>query len=199
MPDLYPDFASLARALREGADYAIRARPRDAAFAVAAPHGGGIEPGTSELAEAIAGERHSFYAFEGVRVRGNAELHITSTRFDEPRAVELVTRATTVIVVHGEASDGEGVFIGGRDHGLGGRLALALRSAGFRAGPHDDPALHGTDPANLCNRGTSGAGIQLEISRVTRASLFASLTRAGRRERRPRFDALVEAIRGVLE
>jgi phage replication-related protein YjqB (UPF0714/DUF867 family) len=52
--------------------------------AVIAPHGGGIEPGTSELATAIAGDDFSLYLFEGLKSAGNGELHITSTNFDEP-------------------------------------------------------------------------------------------------------------------
>ena len=35
------------------------------------PHGGGIEPGTSEVADAIAGEEFSFYAFEGLKSSDN--------------------------------------------------------------------------------------------------------------------------------
>jgi phage replication-related protein YjqB (UPF0714/DUF867 family) len=46
------------------------------ALAILAPHGGGIEPGTSELAEAVAGEGLSFYAFEGLKRSGNAVLHV---------------------------------------------------------------------------------------------------------------------------
>lgn len=43
-----------------------------------APHGGGIEPGTSEIADAIGGERGSFYTFGGLKSSGTADLHITS-------------------------------------------------------------------------------------------------------------------------
>jgi phage replication-related protein YjqB (UPF0714/DUF867 family) len=199
MPDRFPDFASLARESREGSDFAVRSRHRDSGVAIVAPHGGGIEPGTSEIAEAVAGDRHSFYAFEGMRARGNAELHVTSTRFDEPRMIELVTRATTVIAIHGEAGDTEGVFVGGLDAALGERMTLALRAAGFCSGAHPDAALQGADPANLCNRGAGGAGVQLEIALATRRTLFAALNRAGRRRRTARFDALVTALRAAID
>jgi phage replication-related protein YjqB (UPF0714/DUF867 family) len=43
-------------------------------FAVIAPHGGAIEPGTTEVAEAIAGDRFSFYTLEGVKTRDNKRL-----------------------------------------------------------------------------------------------------------------------------
>jgi phage replication-related protein YjqB (UPF0714/DUF867 family) len=198
MSDRYADFSALARVLIEDVDYVVHADRRNSTLAIVAPHGGGIEPGTSELAAAIARERHSFYAFEGVRSKGNGELHVTSTRFDEPRLLEVVTAAQTVIALHGEAGDREAVYVGGLDVALGQRLTASLIAAGFSATPHDDARLHGTDPANLCNRGSSGAGVQLEISRATRRTLFASLDRAGRRQRTARFNAMVTAIVSVL-
>ena len=54
-----------------------------------APHGGGIEPGTTEIAEAVAGHEHTFYSFSGVKARGNSVLHITSSRFDEPEGIAI--------------------------------------------------------------------------------------------------------------
>ncbi len=54
MPDTYPNFAALARKERSGIDYQVRVRRARPAFAIMAPHGGGIEPGTSEIADAIA-------------------------------------------------------------------------------------------------------------------------------------------------
>jgi phage replication-related protein YjqB (UPF0714/DUF867 family) len=52
--------------------------------AIIAPHGGKIEPGTSEIAAAIAGDDYSLYRFQGLRDRPREELHITSAKFDEP-------------------------------------------------------------------------------------------------------------------
>ncbi len=42
-------------------DYRIRTRHGNSGIVLIAPHGGGIEPGTTEIAEAIAGKCHSFY------------------------------------------------------------------------------------------------------------------------------------------
>ena len=75
--DRYAGFAELAGHERLGTDYRIRLRSACPAFAIVAPHGGGIEPGTSELAEAVSGEQLSFYAFEGLKRAGNAALHVT--------------------------------------------------------------------------------------------------------------------------
>ena len=198
MTDRYSDFAALVRAEHEGRDFAVRSLARASRYAIMAPHGGGIEPGTSELAEAIAADTQSFYAFDGIKPRGNAVLHVTSTRFDEPRALRLAAASEVVIALHGEAGSGEGVYLGGLDHVLGGRLAAALHRAGFPCELHSNPALRGLDPRNLCNAGSSGAGVQIEISHGTRATLFAALNRAGRMRPTPRFWELAEAVRNPL-
>jgi len=100
---------------------------------VVAPHGGGIEPGTSEIADGIADEELSLDAFEGLKSNGNKDLHITSTRFDEPTCLILIGRSDVVVTIHGENSeaDGEGVFLGGLDDDLGPRVRTALDARGF--------------------------------------------------------------------
>ena len=50
MADTYPNFATLEQHERAGIDYAVLVRREEPAFAIVAPHGGGIEPGTSEIA-----------------------------------------------------------------------------------------------------------------------------------------------------
>ncbi|MCC6862810.1 MAG: poly-gamma-glutamate hydrolase family protein [Bryobacterales bacterium] len=200
MADRYSDFAELSRNEVSGIDYRILIRRAGDAVAVAAPHGGGIEPGTSEIAEALAGGEFSFYAFEGLKRSGNGALHITSTRFDEPMCAALMASAVTVVTVHGEDSDapGEGVFLGGLDDSSAGLIGAALQAHGFPVRRHPDPGLQGREPANLCNRGTSGKGVQLELSRTIRSQMFPSLTREGRRCRTARFYGFVEAVRSVL-
>src|SRR5262249_53603384 len=63
MADTYRNFAALARKERSGIDYDVLVRRARTAFAIVAPHGGGIEAGMSELADAVAGATHSFYTF----------------------------------------------------------------------------------------------------------------------------------------
>lgn len=141
MPDKYPDFRTLARHERAGVDDRFVLRLGQPALAVLTPHGGGIEPGTSQIADAAAGAEFSFYAFEGLKPRRNADLRITSTRFDEPICLALVAQAAVVLTVHGDHSeaDGEGVFVGGLDDALGRRLGTALRARGFAVVRHADP------------------------------------------------------------
>ena len=206
MADKYANFAELARNESAGVDYLILLRRATSSFAIVAPHGGGIEPGTSEIANAVAasdqssGTNFSFYAFEGIKPRVNADLHITSTRFDEPMCLTLIRESDVVITIHGEHSeeDGDGIFIGGLDERLGRRIVRALRQAGFTVGKHKDPDLQGIEPRNLCNRGKTRAGVQLELSRNVRRQMFSSLTREGRKTTKPPFRRFVKALRGVL-
>lgn len=199
--DKYRNFAALERKERSGADYDVLVRRAQAAFAIVAPHGGGIEAGTSEIANAVAGLTHSFYTFEGLKPFGNSDLHITSTRFDEPMCLTLLGVSRVVVTVHGEHSeeDGEGVFVGGRDRALGERIGAVLTRNGFDVRTHSDPRLQGLEPRNLCNRGLSQAGVQVELSKAVRKTMFESLTRAGRKNTTKQFEAFVNALRYVLQ
>ena len=78
--DSYGSFAELAIGEAEGRDWVRLYLDRGSRFLVMAPHGGWIEPYTTELAQAIAGEDFSFYTFKGVKERGNRHLHLTSHR-----------------------------------------------------------------------------------------------------------------------
>jgi phage replication-related protein YjqB (UPF0714/DUF867 family) len=198
MRDKYGSFSQLAAKQRRGADFRVRFRNRRSNVLVIAPHGGGIEPGTSETAVAIAGHDLSFYAFEGIRLRGNGELHITSTRFDEPRCVLLVQSSQSAISIHGEDSLDPVVYIGGRDAKMMSCLRSSLTDRGFRVKSHRSPALQGIDPTNICNRTISGGGVQLELSKGLRRSFFQSLSKSGRRFTTERFDEFVGAVREAL-
>lgn len=169
--DLYSNFAELAAKEKERRDYRIRVNNLGTPVVVIAPHGGAIEPGTSEIAKAIAGDHLSMYAFEGLRQR-SGELHITSHRFDEPVCVKLVSGAQAAIAIHGrrDEHDPETVWLGGLDVTLGKAVAISLRKAGFRV----DAAPIGMaarDATNICNRGSAGAGVQLELPRTLRDEL----------------------------
>jgi phage replication-related protein YjqB (UPF0714/DUF867 family) len=200
LADTYPNFAALARSERSGIDYDVLVRRARPAFAIVAPHGGGIEPGTSEIADAVAGGTHSFYTFEGLKSSNNADLHITSTRFDEPMCLSVLGHTDVVLTVHGEHSDedGEGVFVGGLDTALGERIGAMLTRKGFDVRTHQDPDLQGHERRNLCNRGVSQAGVQVELSKAVRKTMFESLTRAGRKKTTEPFTIFVNALRKAL-
>jgi phage replication-related protein YjqB (UPF0714/DUF867 family) len=55
------------------------------------------------------------------------------------------------------------------------------------------------DPNNLCNRGRSGAGVQLEISLGLRRLLFADLQARATRKPTALFHRLVSVLRFSLQ
>ena len=162
--DRYPSFQEMARHEREGADFECVAVMRpSAALVVIAPHGGGIEPHTCEIARRIAGQDYSFYAFRGTKPHGNEVLHLTSHLFDEPRGLNLVSSHRVAIALHGFVGQGEEVLLGGRHRMLKMRLAEALGRLGVavRTDGHPYPGFH---PENICNRGSEQRGLQIEMS-----------------------------------
>jgi phage replication-related protein YjqB (UPF0714/DUF867 family) len=173
MADRYASFAELSRHECEGADYAIELQSRDSRVAVIAPHGGFIEPNTTPVARAIAEHDLSFYSFSGLRPgRPHRDLHITSHRFDEPRCLTLAGTCKTIIAIHGkqDLDDPLLVYFGGLDAILRERMREALSGAGFEA-RFDAQRYPGADPSNICNRGRSRRGVQLELPRTLRDNL----------------------------
>jgi phage replication-related protein YjqB (UPF0714/DUF867 family) len=170
-------------------------RPSD--VAIVAPHGGSIEPGTSEIAAAVAGDDFSLYCLVALKTRGNRALHVPSTRFDDPRCLEVLARSETVVAVHGCGDGGRRIHLGGLDAELRRRLAAGLRDGGFDV-EDLDPRNPGTDPRNLCNRGRTGRGAQLEIAHGLRRTMFRGLSTLERGRTTEVFDAFVAALRAAL-
>ena len=197
MPDAYSCYEDLSRCQVRGEDYRIRLFRGSSGIAVMAIHGGGIEPGTTEIAEALAAGGHSFYTFSGLKPSGNADLHITSRQFDEPGGAALAAQARTVLTIHG-CKEGEPlVYIGGRDDRLKQILKRSLQRAGFKV--EQTPRFPGRHPRNICNRCRSGRGVQLEISAGLRRSLFDDLARRGRKKKMtPRFFEFIAAVQEAL-
>ena len=83
--DRYADFTELKRN-DKNKDWRIKTKHRkNKDILVTAIHGGGIEPGTTEIARRISNVgKYNFYTFEGLRKSNNDQLHVTSTHFNEP-------------------------------------------------------------------------------------------------------------------
>jgi len=194
----YPSFGELARQEKEGLDYVVLHRRGSSGILVMAPHGGGIEPGTGDIADALAGSEHAFYCFKGLKKAGNGVLHITSNHFDEPLAMGLIKEALWVLTIHGCRDLEPVVWVGGRDMAHGEMVIEALQGIGIPSRRCDEPGLRGLQPGNICNRGRSSAGVQLEISRGLREMLFSDLFRRRLRSRTPLFYRFVNTLRTDL-
>jgi phage replication-related protein YjqB (UPF0714/DUF867 family) len=182
--DKYRNFEELRKSEVEGNDYRLVViRRPESRIAVIAPHGGKIEPYTADIAEAIAGNEFNLYCFLGIKTQDNADLHITSHNFDEPHCVALLRQQDSVIAVHGCSKAGERVLLGGRDKKLIAGVADALRNLGIVGETHGHE-FPGEMPTNICNRGATNAGVQIEMSMGFRKSKRSGI--------------LVDAIRSVL-
>lgn len=201
MADKYASFQDMAAHNTEGVDYRIRYEVRNSTVAIVAPHGGGIEPGTSELAAAIAGDDLSYFIFDATKPNNNRDLHITSTHFFEPRCDAVIASCAVVVTVHGQHASSAEVFVGGKDGQQADALRDAIKAAleaRHIAAKTPPKEIQGADKDNLCNRGSSGAGIQLELSHGLRASMFDNIgSTDGRKSTKQPFDDFVAAVRGA--
>jgi phage replication-related protein YjqB (UPF0714/DUF867 family) len=174
MPPPYLSYAALAAEQTEGVDYTRTATlPVGASWNSIAIHGGGIEPGSGEIAREVAGGRMGHYEFAGIKPSGNFDLHITSSLFDEPMCVAQTAAMQRTISWHGYTGTA-GVpetLIGGLDAGLRDRVEDELTAAGFTV-TQASSELAGTDTSNICNKNANLAGLQLELSLAQRQAFF---------------------------
>lgn len=176
MPDSYSNYAELQSHEQEGQDYRINIRYAAQTVLVIAPHGGRIEPYTTEITQWIAGEEFSWYSFEGLKEGvDNRKLHITSHNFDEPTLLNALRQAHVVLTIHGlKNSNEEFLMIGGLDSSLGADLRTAFQQQGFTV-KRSERKYSGVRTTNICNRGRTGKGVQLEISFALRKRVFEDI------------------------
>jgi phage replication-related protein YjqB (UPF0714/DUF867 family) len=169
--DGYQGYADLARAYAEGRDYRVICMERPGScVAIIGPHGGKIERGTSDVAKAIAANDFHLYLLEGTRESGNFDaLHLTSTRFDEPRCLQLLSISDQVVTIHGCVGKTPEVQIGGLDTELKLRIRCELAKSHVAA-VLAEGRFAARQPSNICNRGRRAIGVQLELSRGLRLS-----------------------------
>jgi phage replication-related protein YjqB (UPF0714/DUF867 family) len=171
---------------------------------LAAPHGGGIETGTSEILREVATRGEwAYYRFDGRLRTGNRRLHITSTRFDEPDLLALLPQTEFLLCFHGARGSAQRkIYVGGL-YRRGRRLFLdslntLLGPLGFCAvdattARHTEE-INGTSRRNITNRGRLRMGVQLEFSRGARLGFFESLSRVGRKKPKAALNVLAESI-----
>ena len=198
--------------LAEGIDYARRHRRHerfDDSLArscdvpkttIVAPHGGGIERGTSELCLAVAGYHpaalpqtppagvtYDYWIFEGVREDGNAALHVPSTGCDDGMALSLCAGSKNALALHGFRpepelpADTQIILVGGRNRILKEYLLEGFADTDLEAVAARQGELDGDDPLNIVNRTLDGQGAQLELSTPLRDAMFGENTRPRRK------------------
>ena len=182
--DTYHSFDDLKKHEKLNNDYNISIRDVGSPITIIAPHGGKIEPRTSDIAKNIAKSNYNCYCFEGIKKRNNASLHITSHKFDEPHALNLIKRSKIVISIHACTGNDGLVYLGGLDTGLIKAIEFELKNKGIHVSD-DNHTFLGLNPHNICNRGTTQKGVQLEITR-------------GLRDDSEKFPLISEGVRAAL-
>lgn len=203
--DRFCSFEELKEVYEEGEDWKIvKSTDGDDRWLVSAIHGGGIEETTSSLTEAIAGSSYPFYAFKGRLPSDNySNLHITSTSFDEPQALEMVANAEHHISIHGASGEEPKTMIGGRDKILKKIVRQQLEKSGFTVTEAPEH-LDGDHPNNFVNKTKTEKGVQLEITRGQRKAFYKNgdISFSSRRDssnETEAFKAYVEAIQKAMK
>jgi len=199
LTDRYNNFEQLLNSEREGIDFRRVVKKRNSGWLIVAPHGGGIEPGTSELAAAIARFDYSLYTFEGIKKSDNRILHITSTNFDDPQLLKLLNSSKGTIAIHGCSGNEPIAYVGGLEDDIRDKIIILLSENGIKSDIIFNPSLQGRDENNICNKGMSGKGVQIELTEGLRRALFISLSRTGRRIKTKLFKTFVNTIRKVIK
>ena len=199
--------------LAEGVDYARRHRRHERfddslsrtaqvpMTVILAPHGGGIERGTSELCLAVAGYHpamlpevppaavtYDYWMFEGVRDDDNRFLHVPSIGCDDGMAASLCAGALNALSLHGfepdDPADEKVVLVGGLNDDLRRLLLEGFKPTAIKAvdaGETGNDELDGKDSHNIVNRTLTGTGGQLELSEPLRDTMFTDLRRSRRK------------------
>ncbi|BAC15301.1 phage-related replication protein [Oceanobacillus iheyensis HTE831] len=170
----YGSYEELKEHEEQNEDYEINYSQRDSDITVIAIHGGGIEPGTSEVAKGLANRMDlSYYLFEGIKPTGNMILHIESIRFDEPIGRNMVQESTSALSIHGYQGEEPMIFLGGRNEVYREAIREALQDKGFAV--EDAPShISGMSEENIVNDTRLGEGVQLELTAGLRDSLFVN-------------------------
>jgi phage replication-related protein YjqB (UPF0714/DUF867 family) len=159
-------FSEFKGVYTKNVDYIIESRITSSGVLVAAPHGGLIEPSTTEAARIIAADKFNFYSLTSFHEDPN--MHITSHLFDEPTCLRLAKKCQLVLTIHGCVGDTKAVYVGGL-HFLN-RIRIAnsiskIKGIDVYATKHKYAGEH---PDNICNKSSINKGVQVELTRSLR-------------------------------
>ena len=147
-----------------------------------AMHGGGIEPGTEEIARFVSiNTGASLYVYAGRLPAGNLSLHRPShsskleERFLVKRFLEHVSSA---ISLHGHGRDQKFAYVGGLHQSMGQRFVAIAQESLPKYEWISDPemipqGIGGLNPKNIVNL-PPDQGMQLELPRGLRQTKLAS-------------------------
>lgn len=179
--DHYKSFAELTSANVRGRDYQIEIAKRPSPYLVMSFHGGEIEPGSTELARELAQDRYSFYSFIGIKNNErdavsftSSDLHLTSTRFDDPELLGMARDAQFSIALHGFGGTEADFCVGGASVTQRKNLVkiLSEKFPSLRSCELCCPPYNGTSLKNPVNASRE-AGVQIEIGPSVRKRILS--------------------------
>jgi len=141
-----------------------------------AVHGGGIEPGTEEIARFVAHHSGaSLYIYAGRRSTGNLSLHRPSHGMgheNRPLALRFLNHVRMAISIHGHGRNQRCVYVGGLHQSMVQGFVEIARPVLPRYQWISDPefippGIRGRNPNNIVNL-PSAQGMQLELPRELR-------------------------------
>lgn len=183
--DKYATMTQLLSLTTENKDWKIETdKIMNANTLITAIHGGGIEPGTTELAKLTSEiSKQNYYSFNGIRSTNNTDLHVTSTRYDEPTLLGMLNIPYTVSI-HGASGKHKIIYLGGKDTDNMKIMSDKLTQAGFNVQTPFE-GIEGGKDNNIGNKNSRNKGIQLELTTALRKSLFVDndFGRANREDR----------------
>lgn len=139
-------------------------------------HGGGIEPGTEEIARFVADQSGaSLYVFAGRRETGNLSLHRPSHRVilqDRPLVKKFLNHVNVAISIHGHGRNERCAYVGGLHQAMVQQFVevaqAALSHYEWIFDPESiPPEIRGQNPDNIVNL-PPAQGMQLELPRDLR-------------------------------
>ncbi len=179
-------------------DYDICVSARQCPVLIMAPHGGAIEPGTSQVARQIAGDDYSLFLFEGKRTGGNWRLHIRSDNYELPQALTMAQKADRLITIHGCKNEDQVTLVGGLDTRLKQHINEELTMNGFRLNTASGTCLGGMSSKNICNRNRRNIGVQMELSIGQRRQMFKDCRGKRKIEATDVFYRFCQSIRSAI-
>ena len=194
----YRDLAQLVLHTRQGIDYRVDVVNRGGVAAIVAAHGGCIEPLTSELATALAGDEYSLFDFHGL-VEG-PRLRVPIVSFSELRLTSLLQGGKTAVSVDGIRGNEPVAHVGGANQRLASLARASLMAADIQAKNAIAPKLV-ESPSRFFNQPSEG-GIHIELTEALRLSMtqapWAELGWSDPQSWTPVFHAFVQAVRQAL-
>jgi phage replication-related protein YjqB (UPF0714/DUF867 family) len=139
-------------------------------------HGGGIEPGTEEIARFVAYHSGaSLYVYAGRRAAGNLSLHRPSHRLklhDRPLVIKFLNHVIMAISIHGHGRNERCVYVGGLHQAMVHQFVEAAQAAlspyEWIFDPESIPSdMRGQNPNNIVNL-PPAQGMQLELPKDLR-------------------------------